>query len=191
MRKLIDDLLTYSRVASRALPFSAVDLNEIVEEVVGDLEGRLHDVGGTLQISKLPHLEADAMQMRQLFQNLLGNALKFHRKDVPPLVQVTTKNVPAPAAPTNGNGAPHPGPHCEITVQDNGIGFEQEYADRIFELFQRLHGRDEYQGTGMGLAICRKIVERHGGSIAAFSAPGAGSRFVFTLPIQQNKPSAT
>lgn len=188
MRRLIDDLLTYSRVSSKAQPFSAVDLNEIAEEVAGDLEGRLQDVNGKLEIGKLPHIEADPTQMRQLFQNLLGNALKFHQKGVPPIVQVSAQNVPAPAASAiagNGDG-PRTPMQCEITVQDNGIGFEQEYVDRIFELFQRLHGRDEYQGTGMGLAICRKIVERHAGSITAFSAPGEGSRFVFRLPIQQH-----
>lgn len=193
MRRLIDDLLTYSRVSSKAQPFSAVDLNEIAEEVAGDLEGRLQDVGGKLEIGKLPHIEADPTQMRQLLQNLLGNALKFHRKDVPPVVQVSAQNIPAPATTAStGNGDGNRTPtHCEITVQDNGIGFEQEYVDRIFELFQRLHGRDEYQGTGMGLAICRKIVERHSGSISAFSAPGEGSRFVFRLPIQQHSPQIT
>lgn len=193
MRRLIDDLLTYSRVSSKAQPFSAVDLNEIAEEVAGDLEGRLQDVNGKLEIGKLPHIEADPMQMRQLFQNLLGNALKFHQKGVPPVVQVTSQNIPAATTGThagNGDGSRTP-LHCEITVQDNGIGFEQEYVDRIFELFQRLHGRDEYQGTGMGLAICRKIVERHAGTITAFSAPGEGSRFVFRLPIQQHTHSVT
>ncbi|WP_425617357.1 CHASE3 domain-containing protein [Anatilimnocola sp. NA78] len=188
MRKLIDDLLTYSRVASKAQPFSAVDLNEVAEEVVGDLEARLHDVKGKVEIGKLPHIEADPTQMRQLFQNLIGNALKFHRPDLPPVVQVTSQIVPAPAK-SNGEHAAN-GSVCEVTVQDNGIGFEQVYADRIFELFQRLHGRDEYQGTGMGLAICRKIIERHAGNIAAHSEPNQGTRFVFTLPIQQRSPSA-
>jgi light-regulated signal transduction histidine kinase (bacteriophytochrome) len=192
MRKLIDDLLTYARVSTKAQPFSAVDLNEVVAEVSGDLEGRLHDVGGQLQLAKLPHIEADPLQMRQLFLNLIGNALKFHRPGVPPVVQISVQTIPAPQRPLDlpsGNGDAHARSplHCEITVQDNGIGFEQVYVDRIFELFQRLHGRDEYQGTGMGLAICRKIVERHAGTITAQSAPGAGSRFVFTLPFQQNQ----
>lgn len=199
MRKLIDDLLTYSRVSTKAQPFSAVDLNEVVQEVSGDLENRLQEAGGELQVAKLPHIQADPVQMRQLFLNLIGNALKFHRPGVAPIVQISVQNVPAPqragaspglmAAGSGGNGDPHAKPpqHCEITVQDNGVGFEQIYADRIFELFQRLHGRDEYQGTGMGLAICRKIVERHSGTITAYGTPGAGSRFVFTLPIQQNQ----
>ncbi|WP_254511552.1 sensor histidine kinase [Anatilimnocola floriformis] len=184
MRRLIDDLLTFSRVASKAQPFSAVDLNEIVDEIVGDLETRLQDAGGKFEIAKLPHIEADPSQMRQLFMNLLANALKFHRPGVAPMVRISSHNVAA-----NGNGqldGTRLPMQCEITVEDNGVGFEQEYAERIFELFQRLHGRDEYQGTGMGLAICRKIVERHAGSIAAFGKPGEGSRFVFRLPIQQN-----
>lgn len=192
MRKLIDDLLTYARVSTKAQPFSAVDLNEIVQEVSGDLENRLHDAGGQLEIAKLPHIQADPLQMRQLFLNLIGNALKFQRPGVPPLVQISVQTVPAPerslgSAQGNGDPSAKPPLHCEITVQDNGVGFEQIYADRIFELFQRLHGRDEYQGTGMGLAICRKIVERHSGTIAAYSTPGAGSRFVFTLPFQQTQ----
>jgi len=185
MRRLIDDLLTYSRVSTKAQPFSAVDLNEIVDEVAGDLETRLSDAGGKFEIARLPHIEADPSQMRQLFMNLLGNALKFHRPGVAPHVRINVQNI---AADGNGSGVRIP-PQCEISIEDNGIGFEQEYAERIFELFQRLHGRDEYQGTGMGLAICRKIVERHAGSIAAFSTPGAGSRFVFRLPIQQTQPS--
>jgi signal transduction histidine kinase len=115
-------------------------------------------------------------------------------------VRISAHNVnSAPLSPTaavtNGNGSagsgmPHNGMQAEIVVEDNGIGFEQEYATRIFELFQRLHGRDEYQGTGMGLAICRKIVERHGGTIAAYGTPGEGSRFVIRLPIQQIKPNS-
>ncbi|QDU26865.1 Phytochrome-like protein cph1 [Anatilimnocola aggregata] len=184
MRKLIDDLLTYSRVASKAQPFTAVDLNDVAEEVVGDLEGRLQDVGGVVELGKLPHLEADPMQMRQLFLNLIANALKFHRPGVPPVVKVTAQTIATPPK-SSGDTSAAPAAYCEITVQDNGIGFEQVYVDRIFELFQRLHGRDEYQGTGMGLAICRKIVERHAGTITAQSEPGQGSCFIFTLPIQQ------
>jgi signal transduction histidine kinase len=196
MRKLIDDLLSYARVSTKAQPFSAVDLNEIVQEVSGDLESRLHDAGGTLRVGKLPHIQADPLQMRQLFMNLIANALKFQRSGVPPVVEISSRMVPAPqhtVVVSHGNGDSHAKPpmHCEITVQDNGVGFEQIYADRIFELFQRLHGRDEYQGTGMGLAICRKIVERHSGTIAAYGTPGAGARFVFTLPIQQHQQEPT
>jgi len=118
--------------------------------------------------------------MRQLFQNLLGNALKFHRPGVPPVVRVRGELVPGGDAPLT----------CRVTVQDNGIGFDPKYRDRIFDVFQRLHGRDEYEGTGVGLAICRKIVERHGGTITAHSAPGEGATFVVTLPVRHPREDA-
>jgi signal transduction histidine kinase len=124
----------------------------------------------------LPTIDADPLQMRQLLQNLVGNALKFHRAGVPPVVRVA-------AATAEGEGA---GPVCRLTVQDNGIGFDVKYLDRIFTPFQRLHGRTEYEGTGMGLAVCRRIAERHGGSITAESTPGEGSRFAVVLPMQQS-----
>ena len=115
--------------------------------------------------------------MRQLFQNLIGNGLKFARSDHPPVVKVESRH----AEPLEGDGGAIP--RWEISVRDNGIGFEEVYLDRIFELFQRLHGRQEYEGTGMGLAICRKIVERHGGTITARSAPDRGATFIVTLPV--------
>lgn len=124
----------------------------------------------------MPTLDADASQMRQLLQNLIGNGLKFARADEPPVVTVESRLLPV----ENGEI-----PRCEISVGDNGIGFEEVYLDRIFELFQRLHGRQEYEGTGMGLAICRKIAERHGGSITARSAPNEGAKFIVTLPLRQ------
>jgi signal transduction histidine kinase len=111
---------------------------------------------------------------------LIGNALKFQRAGATPHVRVTAKLIEA-KPPTNGS--PDACPWCELTVEDNGVGFDPAYVARVFELFQRLHGRDEYEGTGMGLAICKKIVERHGGAIAADSTPGQGSRFVVALPV--------
>ncbi len=176
MRKLIDDLLTFSRVSSKAVAFGPVDLGRITREVLSDLEGRIQQTAARVEVDELPTVEADPTQMRQLIQNLVGNALKFHRPEVPPVVQVWGR--PAPAA--NGEAS---GPMLrQIIVQDNGIGFEEKYLDRIFGVFQRLHGRDGYEGTGMGLAICRKIVERHGGSITARSTPGHGATFLVTLP---------
>jgi signal transduction histidine kinase len=118
--------------------------------------------------------------MRQLMQNLIGNALKYHRPEVPPVVRVSNRPVAGQAREL-----------CQIVVEDNGIGFEEVYADRIFTIFQRLHGRTEYEGTGVGLAVCRKIAERHGGSISARSTPGQGSSFLVTLPIRQNKEGLT
>ena len=152
------------------------DLAEIGREVVDDLERSIEESRGSVEIRGLPTIQADPLQMRQLLQNLIGNALKFHRPSVPPCVQVVGQ-VRSAAAPLQGGLA------CELSVTDNGIGFEEMYLDRIFDVFQRLHGRQEYEGTGMGLAICRKIAERHGGSITARSTPGQGSTFIILLPV--------
>lgn len=179
MRNLIDALLTYSRVTTKAQPFVPVDLAVTAREVVSDLEGRLQQTGGRVEVGPLPTVDADPLQMRQLLQNLVANGLKFHKPGEPPVVQVEGRLL----SDAIGNG--EASPRCEIAVRDNGIGFEEVYIDRIFEVFQRLHGRQEYEGTGIGLAICRKIVERHGGSITARSAPDQGATFLVTLPVQQ------
>jgi signal transduction histidine kinase len=167
MRVLIQDLLVYSRVRGEAKDFVSVDLNDVVNGVVSDLEVRLEQSGGRIDVGDLPSLQADPLQMRQVFQNLIGNALKFKKSDVAPVVSVSSKCV---------------GDAYEITVKDNGVGFEQQYADKVFEVFQRLHGRSDYEGTGIGLAIVRKVLERHGGSVRAKSSPGQGSEFLLTLP---------
>jgi len=168
MSRLLQALLEYSRVGTRAQPFQAVDLAQLMFGVLADLEVGVQESQARVQVGSLPVLQADRLQMHQLLQNLVSNALKFHRPGVPP--QVVVESTPVP-----GDG-------WEITVSDNGIGFDERYLDRIFRPFQRLHGRSEFQGTGMGLAICRKIVSRHGGTITARSQPGQGSRFVVTLP---------
>lgn len=175
MRKLIDDLLSFSRVTTKAQPFEAVDLAELANEVVGDLEERINVSGGRVEIGELPAIDADPTQMRQLLQNLIGNGLKFHKPDVPPVVRVD--------AQLDGDAEAT----CELRVRDNGIGFDCAYLDRIFEVFQRLHGRQEYAGTGMGLAICRKIVLRHGGDITARSAPDEGATFIVHLPVKHTE----
>ncbi len=182
MRRLIEDLLALSRVTTKGQPFARVDLNVIAEGVISDLESRAQETGATIDVGPLPVIDADPTQMRQLLQNLVGNALKFHRPGVPPVVTVRAEVVPAADGPEDR-------PLCRITVADNGIGFEEKYLDRIFQVFQRLHGRQEYEGTGVGLAICRKIVERHGGAITAHSTPGAGTTFVVTLPALQPTPT--
>jgi PAS domain S-box-containing protein len=171
MQTLIQDLLSFSRVTTKAAPFASVDLKTIVLDVIDDLEVRIEQVRGCVEVGELFTIEADPLQMRQLFQNLLGNALKFHRPDTPPIVKI------AGEIKANGQG--------QISVTDNGIGFEQKYSDRIFQVFQRLHGRHEYEGTGIGLAICAKIVTRHNGAIACHSTPGQGATFVITLPLRQ------
>ena len=171
MRTLISDLLTYSQVATRVVPFAATDLAGVAREVVADLEATIADAGGRIEIGELPVIDADTAQMRQLLQNLLGNALKYRRKDVPPVVRLSS--------------ACSGGRNCTITVADNGIGFNDRYAEKIFKMFERLHARTQYAGSGIGLAICRKIVERHSGTIAATSTAGQGATFTVTLPITQ------
>lgn len=186
MRRLIDDLLNYSRVTTTARPFQRVDLSELAREVVGDLEERIEQAGATVDVGELPEIDADPSQMRQLFQNLMVNAVKFQRPDVPPVVEIRGEPI-LERLPGSGD---EPVPACRITVRDNGIGFDEKYLDRIFQVFQRLHGREEYEGTGVGLAICRKIVERHGGTITARSRVGEGTTFVVTLPVRQPREEA-
>jgi len=175
MSGLISDLLELSRVTTKAKPFTSVDLDAVAREVAGDLEARLEQTGGAIEIGELPRIEGDRTQLRQLLQNLLGNALKFHRNDVPPRVKIYATTEPIDGA-------------CRIYVEDNGIGFDEKYASRIFAVFQRLHGKAAYEGTGIGLAICRKVVERHRGDIVARSAEGEGATFQITLPLTQAEP---
>lgn len=182
MQTLINDLLTYSRVTTKAQPFTPVDLTQLVREVQEDLEMRIGQVGGQVEVGALPTIEADPTQMRQLFQNLIGNGLKFHRDGIAPVVKVYSGQF-------NLQDDRHSTATelCQIVVEDNGIGFEEKYAERIFEVFQRLHGPGEYKGTGIGLATCRKIVERHRGWIRTKSIPGRGATFILTLPIRHSK----
>jgi signal transduction histidine kinase len=176
MHTLINDLLTFSRVTSRALPFEPVDLGRVAHEVLSDLEVRAQQVQAQVEIAELPTVDADPLQMRQLFQNLIANALKFHRAGVPPVLRI------AAAEAQGDDGAPA----VQLSFEDNGIGFDLKYLDRIFTPFQRLHGRGEYEGTGIGLAVCRRIVERHGGSITARSQEGSGTVFLVVLPLRQS-----
>jgi PAS domain S-box-containing protein len=172
MQVLINDLLSFSRVTTKGQPFVPVNLSDIAHEVAKDLELRTHDSSAHINIGELPTIDADPLQMRQLLQNLTANALKFHRPDVPPIVDVTGS--------IGSDGC------CRIVVSDNGIGFEEKYAERIFTMFERLHGRAKYEGTGIGLAICRKIAQRHGGDIAATSVPDEGATFTVTIPARHS-----
>ena len=179
MQVLINDLLTYSRVTTKAQPFAKVDLNDVVKQVVSDLEIRIEQSKGKVEWRDLPVIDADATQMHQLFQNLISNALKFAKPGQTPVVKVE-------AEITNHSPLGKSGPAYQIQIKDNGIGFDEKYLDRIFTIFQRLHGRHEYEGTGIGLAVCRKIVDRHGGFVTASSSPGEGATFIVTLPLKQN-----
>lgn len=181
MHRLIRDLLEFSRVSTRSQPFVEIDLGAAVAVALSNLELAIEESGAAVEVTPLPRLEADPAQMQQLFQNLIGNALKFRQADAPPQISVR-------AAIEQVEGVPV----CAISVTDNGIGFEERYLDRIFAVFQRLHGKGRFEGTGIGLAICKKIVERHGGAITARSEPGSGSTFQFRIPMRQaqaSKPS--
>jgi light-regulated signal transduction histidine kinase (bacteriophytochrome) len=170
MRTLISGLLAYSQVSARVQPFAPTDMGDIAREVIADLETALVDAGARVELGALPVIEADALQMRQLLQNLLANAIKFRRADRPSVVRVSAMNG---------------GDHCSITVSDNGIGFQPEYAKKIFGIFERLHGRARYDGSGIGLAICQLIAERHNGTIDATSTVDEGATFTVTLPVSQ------
>ena len=184
MQALIQDLLAYSRVSSRHDGFQPVDLNGLLRDVLHDLDVVIHEKHARVQISPMPTLQGDPLQLRQLVQNLLSNALKFSRPDAVPVVKVgyriiTDKSV-CESVGVSAETACH-----EITVSDNGIGFEQQYAERIFEAFQRLHGRGDYAGTGIGLAIVKKVVENHRGGVSVTSTPGEGTTFRVYLPVEQ------
>ena len=181
MQNLIDGLLTLSRITTRAQNFEKVDLREVVDEVVSDLEIQIEQAEGLIEVGKLPMIQADHLQMRQLLQNLIANALKFRRPDTAPVVKIQGRFVKGRRQRSAGQSVADE--LCSIVVSDNGIGFDEKYADRVFDVFQRLHPRDVYEGTGVGLAICRKIAERHGGSIVVKSEPGQGSTFEIVLPV--------
>lgn len=183
MRILIGDLLAYSRVTTKAQPFMVVSLERIVSDVIGDLQVTIEETHADIKVDPLPTIDADPTQMRMLFQNLLSNALKYRKDDSPPSISVTVDNESVSADGTKQ--VPYGAAAVTVRVKDNGIGFDMKYADRIFAIFQRLHGRNDYEGTGIGLATCRKIVERHGGQIAVDSEVGHGSDFIVTLPLKQ------
>jgi PAS domain S-box-containing protein len=177
---LIDDLLSLSRIATQGQPFVRVDLTKVAKDVVADLEERIEQAGGQVEIGELPIVEADPAQMRQLLQNLIVNGLKFHRPEIKPHIKVFSRifeNKRRSAIAGKSNDL------CQILVKDNGIGFDEKYLDRIFQPFQRLHSSKDYEGTGIGLSICRRIAERHGGVISAKSQPGHGATFIVTLKV--------
>jgi PAS domain S-box-containing protein len=172
MQKLIEDLLRFSRISSLAPEMEPVDLNDIVNEVLLDLEVSIERSKGVIEIKHLPKIEADKTQMRQLFQNLISNALKFHNKNEPPKIEIDSLH--------NDNG------YWKILIRDNGIGMKEQHIKRIFKPFERLHGSSEFPGTGMGLAICLKVVTRHHGKIMVKSSLGKGTLYIVELPEKQN-----
>ena len=178
MRDLVNALLALARIATRGRPFEPVPLSQVVREVLGDLDRRIADTAATVDVGDLPVVYGDASQLRQLFQNLIGNALKFHAPDRAPTVRVWADAPPAVPAHSAVRV-----PFATLHVADEGIGFDEKYLDRMFQPFERLHPRQSYEGTGMGLAIGRRVVERHGGTLTGRSVPGSGAVFDFTLPL--------
>ncbi len=176
MQQLIEGLLRFSRVATHGRPFVGVDLGVLTAEVLDDLEAQVEGAGARVEVGELPTINGDPLQLRQLMQNLISNALKFRRPDVVAEVTITAETV---------------GDRVRLTVADNGIGFEPQYSRRIFRVFERLHGRSDYPGTGIGLALCQKIAERHGGDIVAHAVPGEGAAFTVSLPVRQANSSIT
>jgi PAS domain S-box-containing protein len=181
MQTLINDLLAFSRVIRSSQPFVPVNLGAVTKEVLNDLEVRIEKNGARVDVGELPTVNGDPTQIRQLMQNLLSNALKFQPHGKQPVVIVSSRII-SDSSGKETTIAPDTNPVWEISVQDNGIGFDEKHLEKIFAVFQRLHGRTEYEGTGIGLAVCRRILERHGGSITARSQPAKGATFLFTLP---------
>lgn len=175
MQSLVEGLLSFSRIGIGQGPFADVDLSRVTTEVIDDLEALVERSEASLLVGALPMIEADELQMRQLMQNLLSNALKFRHPERSPEISINA---------TVSDGT------AEITVRDNGIGFDPEYRERIFRVFERLHGRSEYDGTGIGLALCRKIAERHGGTMLADGVPDVGATFVVAVPVRHARPRA-
>lgn len=180
MKSLIDDLLAYSRASMAPSDFKDVNLSSLVQQVLQDFEASINETGAIISVSHLPTVQGDERQLRQLFQNLISNALKYRKPETTPEVSISS------IKPDKINSSVSTGlqedKYFQIEVKDNGIGFEQEYADKIFQVFQRLHGRSEYEGTGVGLAIAKKVILNHKGFITAESEPGKGARFTILLP---------
>jgi light-regulated signal transduction histidine kinase (bacteriophytochrome) len=167
MQRLIEDLLQLSRIETTARPLEPTDAGEVVDGVLRAMETPIREAGATVEVEPLPTVMADAAQLAQVFTNLIANALKYRRPDVPPAIRISAERA---------------GRVWRVAVADNGIGIEPEYYGRIFVIFQRLHTQEKYDGTGIGLAVVKKIVERHGGKVWVESTPGEGSTFLFTLP---------
>lgn len=183
MELLIQDLLEFSRVATRTRPLTRVSLTSIAQAALENLSARIEESAGVVEIGELPAIDGDRAQLERMLQNLISNGLKFHKPGVPPRVTVSAELIPEAASMDTSGPVDM---RCELSVRDEGIGLDPAHAERVFGVFQRLHGRDDYPGTGIGLALCRKIAERHRGSIRVESKEGAGATFVVRLP--QNQP---
>jgi signal transduction histidine kinase/CHASE3 domain sensor protein len=182
MQKLIEDLLTFSRVTRKILPFQSIELQELIAAVVDDLEQRITETKAQVQMSKLPLVYGDPAQLQRLFLNLIGNAIKFRKENEAPRIEITSQKLGSGELMEQFGINAEEGMH-HISIADNGIGFDEKHAEKIFNIFQRLHGRSAYPGTGIGLAICRKIVMAHNGYIFADGEAGRGARFSILMPL--------
>lgn len=180
MQELINDILEFSRISVEKNSFEKVDLNTLVQEVVTEMDGTINEKNAKIMVDALPSLQANPGLLRPLFSNLISNALKYSKKEVAPVIQIRSD--------VNGSEDPakkEPGVrYCRIYIEDNGIGFDQKYAEQAFEMFRRLHPNIESEGTGIGLALCKKIVEKHSGFISAISKVNEGATFIISLPMQ-------
>lgn len=184
MRSLIDNLLEFSRVSRGRHTYSPVNLNFVLHQVLSELELTIEETNTKIESDSLPVIEASLPQIKQVFVNMIGNAIKFRKKDHPPRIEIRSELLPS--TDRASLGLPTGAIYHKLTIQDNGIGFEPEYAETIFQVFQRLHGKTEYPGSGIGLAICRKIIEKHRGMAYATAAPGEGACFTLILPEKQS-----
>jgi light-regulated signal transduction histidine kinase (bacteriophytochrome)/CheY-like chemotaxis protein len=182
MQALINDILAFSKITAEETAFAKTDLVPIIMEVISDMDEMVQDKQAKITIDQLPQIDVIPGLMRPLFQNLISNALKYSRKDIPPQIHINAEVQPAPEdMGTNTEGSRF----CRIIVEDNGIGFDQKYSEKIFEMFTRLHQNSEFEGTGIGLAICKKIVEKHRGFISAKSNVNLGSTFILSFPLSK------
>lgn len=187
MSRLINDLLNYSRLSGEGL-FKPTDINTILDELMSDLEILIAEKNASIYIDKFPQMEVIPGQIRQLFQNILSNAMKFSKANVPPEVNISVRRTNS--LEVDGATDAESGSYARISISDNGIGFNEIYKEKIFTMFQRLHSKEAFEGTGIGLAIVKKIVEKHNGIITVNSKEGEGTTFTLVLPILQNKPVA-
>lgn len=183
MSTLIRDLLAFSRISTQQDATAPVSLNEVIQGVLSDLDIRIQETGAAITVEPLPTVSGDVSQLGQLFQNLLSNALKFRQSGISPVVRVSFRRIRAGELPLSVRPTRAAAAYQRIDVSDNGIGFDEKYIDRIFQVFQRLHGKSEFSGTGIGLAICEKVAANHGGAITATSQPGQGATFSVYLPV--------
>ncbi|MCU7549896.1 ATP-binding protein [Chitinophagaceae bacterium LB-8] len=180
MKTLIIDVLTYSKLSANNLQLECTNINEIINELKEDFELIIEEKNAQINVAELPYLKVNKGQIRQVFQNIISNALKFAKAGVPPVIEITSRRIAEKCFESPGQ---QDGPFCLLSIRDNGIGFNDKYVHRIFSLFERLNTKDNYEGTGIGLAIAKKIVEKHNGMITALSKEGRGTEFQIILPM--------